>query len=65
MLSTSRFVADTPESFSALLHPAFIAFSSYGPTTRRAGTRLSGTVIGGLTAIVATIAVVPNIAAAT
>jgi hypothetical protein len=64
MLSTSRFVADTPESFSALLHPAFIAFSSYGPTTRRAGTRLSGTVIVA-TAIVATIAVVPNIAAAT
>ena len=55
-------VADTPEFFSILFHPAFIAFSSYGATIRRAGTRLGGTVIGCLIAIVTTIAVMPNIA---
>ena len=54
-------VADTPEFFSILFHPAFIAFTSYGATIRRAGTRLAGTVMGCVVAMVATIAVMPNI----
>ena len=54
-------IADTPEFFSILFHPVFLAVSSYGATIRRAGTRLAGTVIGCLVAIVATIAVMPNI----
>src|SRR5207245_1337659 len=54
-------VADTAELFNVLWHPAFLAVSSYGATIRRAGTRFAGTVIGCLVAIVATIAVMPNI----
>jgi uncharacterized membrane protein YccC len=53
--------ADTPELYNTLWHPVFIAVSSYGATIRRAGTRFVGTVIGCLTAIVAAIAVMPNI----
>jgi uncharacterized membrane protein YccC len=54
-------VANTPELFNVLFHPAFLAVSSYGATIRRAGTRFAGTVVGCLVAIVATIAVMPNI----
>ena len=54
-------VADTPDLFNVLFHPAFLAVSSYGATIHRAGTRLAGTVIGCFVAIVATIAVTPNI----
>src|SRR5207249_4417598 len=54
-------VADTVELFNVLWHPAFLAVSSYGATIRRAGTRFVGTVIGCLLAIVATIAVMPNL----
>ena len=54
-------VADTPEFFSVLFHPVFLAVSSYGATIRRAGTRVAGTVIGCLVAIMTTIAVMPNI----
>jgi len=54
-------VADTVELFNILWHPAFLAVSSYGATIRRAGTRFVGTVIGCLVAIVATIAVMPNL----
>src|SRR4029077_17638760 len=54
-------VADTAELFNVLWHPAFLAVSSYGGTIRRAGTLFAGTVIGCLVAIVATIAVMPNI----
>jgi uncharacterized membrane protein YccC len=54
-------VADTVELFNVLWHPAFLAVSSYGATIRRAGTRLVGTLIGCLLAIVATIAVLPNL----
>jgi Fusaric acid resistance protein family len=54
-------VADTAELFNILWHPAFLAVSSYGATIRRAGTRFAGTLIGCLVAIVATIAVMPNI----
>jgi len=54
-------VADTPDLFNLLFHPAFLAVSSYGATIRRAGTRFAGTVIGCFVAIVTTIAVTPNI----
>ena len=54
-------VADTPEFFSVLFHPVFLAVSSYGATIRRAGTRLAGTIVGCVVAIVATIVVMPNI----
>jgi uncharacterized membrane protein YccC len=54
-------VADTADLFNVLWHPAFLAVSSHGATIRRAGTRLSGTVIGCLVAIIAIIAVMPNI----
>jgi len=54
-------VADTVELFNILWHPAFLAVSSYGATIRRAGTRFAGTLIGCLAAIVATIAVMPNL----
>jgi uncharacterized membrane protein YccC len=54
-------VADTVELFNILWHPAFLAVSSYGATIRRAGTRFAGTLIGCLVAIVATIAVMPNL----
>ena len=54
-------VADTADLFNVLWHPAFLAVSSHGATIRRAGTRLIGTVIGCLVAIIAIIAVMPNI----
>jgi uncharacterized membrane protein YccC len=54
-------VADTADLFNILWHPAFLAVSSYGATIRRAGTRFTGTLIGCLVAIVATIALMPNI----
>jgi len=54
-------VADTVELFNILWHPAFLAVSSYGATIRRAGTRFAGTLIGCLAALVATIAVMPNL----
>jgi len=54
-------VADTAALFNILWHPAFLAVSSYGATIRRAGTRFAGTAIGCLIAIVATIAVMPNL----
>src|SRR4029077_3570471 len=44
-----------------LWHPVFVAVASYGATIRRAGTRLVGTVVGCALAILATVAVIPNI----
>jgi hypothetical protein len=54
-------VADTGELFNILWHPAFLAVASHGATIRRAGTRFIGTVIGCVVAILATIAVMPNL----
>jgi uncharacterized membrane protein YccC len=54
-------VADRPELFNTLFHPMFLAVSSYGATIQRAGTRLAGTLVGCVVAIVAIIAVMPNI----
>jgi uncharacterized membrane protein YccC len=54
-------VADTPELFNILWHPVFVAVASYGATIRRAGTRVVGTVIGCALAILATVAVIPNV----
>ncbi len=54
-------VADTADLFNILWHPAFLAVASHGATIRRAGTRFTGTAIGCLVAIIATIAVMPNI----
>src|SRR5262245_46042827 len=56
-------IADTAELFNIVWHPVFLAVSSYGATIRRAGTRFVGTVIGCLIALVATIAIMPNISA--
>ena len=54
-------VADTADLFNILWHPAFLAVASHGATIRRAGTRFIGTAIGCVVAIIATIAVMPNI----
>ena len=54
-------VADTVDLFNVLWHPAFLAVASHGATIRRAGTRFIGTAIGCLVAIIAIIAVMPNI----
>jgi uncharacterized membrane protein YccC len=54
-------VADTADLFNVLWHPAFLAVASHGATIRRAGTRFIGTAIGCLVAIIAIIAVMPNI----
>jgi uncharacterized membrane protein YccC len=54
-------VADTADLFNILWHPAFLAVASHGATIRRAGTRFVGTAIGCLVAIIAIVAVMPNI----
>ena len=54
-------VADSADLFNILWHPAFLAVASHGATIRRAGTRFIGTAIGCLVAIIATIAVMPNL----
>jgi uncharacterized membrane protein YccC len=53
--------ANAPELFNILFHPVFLAVSSYGATIRRSGTRLVGTLLGCLIAMVATIVVMPNV----
>jgi len=54
-------VAQSPELFNVLFHPIFLALSSYGATLRRSGTRFAGVMLGGLLAILATVAVIPNV----
>jgi uncharacterized membrane protein YccC len=54
-------VSHVPALFTAMWNPLFIAQSSYGATIRKAGLRVAGVVLGGVLALLTSIAVMPNI----